>query len=102
MTQPVYLPTPTQIGDTAVTGRAVPLPAVPSIEGNEFAVLTNGWEAMDPIADRIASRLKGAGARAVHIIARPRTGIGAARPEVDTFIDDVAAKVAGAVTGLGN
>ena len=98
----MYLPTPTQVGSGSISKRSWPLPAIPQIDGNNFAILTNGWEAMMPLADHMSRRLKAAGAVDVYIIGRDRTGSGANRPENDVFLDDLAGKVVGAVAGLGN
>jgi hypothetical protein len=98
MTTRVYSPRP---GAAAAT-RGVPLPPVPAIEGNSFAILTNGWQGMLTLADHLARRLKDSGANDVFIVDRPDLGIGAVRPETDEFLDDLASKVAGAISGLGN
>ena len=98
----VYLPTPTQLGSGSIAARAWPLPPMPAVAGNAFAILTNGWEAMVPLAEHVSNRLKAAGASEVYVIGRDRTGSGANRPENDVFLDALAGKVAGALAGLGN
>jgi hypothetical protein len=102
MTTTVYLPrlaAPTSGMDSA---RAVPLPGIPPIAGNNFAVLTNGWQGWYVLADHLAKRLKDAGAADVLIVERERISNGAMRPENDEFLDGLATKVAGAIAGLGN
>jgi molybdopterin-guanine dinucleotide biosynthesis protein A len=91
-----------RFGRDAAGVRAAPLPPVPKIAGNNFAILTNGWESMTPLSEHMSRRLKAAGAREVFVVERERMGSGASRPEVDTFLDTLSDKIAGAITGLGN
>ena len=88
--------------DVDLPANAGARPRIPTIAGNAFAILTNGWEAMGPLSEHLSRRLKEAGATDVYVISRDRTGSGATRPENDVFLDALAGKVAGALAGLGN
>jgi hypothetical protein len=92
----VYLPIATRL-----PAREPPPPAATqlpfSIAGKAFAVLDNGWKAMDGLTSAVTSRLFELGARDVVRLRVPTGG-----PSPSAFLDEIAAKVAGAVCGLGN
>jgi hypothetical protein len=101
-TTTVYLPHLASEDQKTGSSRAVPLPEIPPIAGNGFAILTNGWTGWYVLSDHLAKRLKDAGARDVFVVEREQISNGAMRPDDDQFLDDLAAKVSGAIAGLGN
>jgi hypothetical protein len=92
MSQSVYLPTATSF-DVLETPRN----RVESVAGHSFAVLDNGWACMGELSRQLEEQLIAAGATSVHHFRTP-TG----RPCESDYLDEIAAKVAGAITGLGN
>lgn len=92
MARTVFLPTPTRF-DILET----PQHRLTSVGGHAFAVLNNGWACMDELSAQLETQLRGAGATDVLHVRTPHS-----QPSADQLLDDVAAKVAGAITGLGN
>lgn len=92
MSQQVFLPTPVQF-DVLET----PLHRLTEIDGQTFAVLNNGWACMNELTLLLESELQRHGAAEVHHYRTPH-----AQPSPDEYIDEIASKVAGAITGLGN
>ena len=92
MARTVILPTPTRY-DVLET----PQHRLDGINGHAFAVLNNGWACMDELSRQLEDQLRAAGARDVLHVRTPHS-----QPSADQLLDDVAAKVAGAITGLGN
>lgn len=92
MKQQVFLPTPTRY-DVLDT----PIHRLESVSGQAFAVMNNGWACMNELSLLIEQELVGAGATSVRHVRTPHS-----QPSEDQLLDDVAAVVAGAITGLGN
>jgi hypothetical protein len=65
--------------------------------GESIAVLNNGWACMDELSLLIEDELVAAGASRVLHFHTPH-----GQPSPDEFLDEIAASVAGAITGLGN
>jgi hypothetical protein len=92
MTTTVFLPVPTQF-DVLTT----PLHRLDAVKGNAFAILNNGWACMDELTIQLENQLRAAGATDIFHFRTPH-----AQPSADEYLDDIASKVAGAITGLGN
>lgn len=92
MGRTVVLPTPTRY-DVLET----PQHRLTNVSGHAFAVLNNGWACMDELSRQLERQLRGAGVTDVLHVRTPHS-----QPSEDQLLDDVAAKVAGAITGLGN
>lgn len=92
MSRTVILPTPTRF-DVLET----PQHRLTSVSGHAFAVLNNGWACMDELSKQLEQQLRTSGVTDVHHVRTPHS-----QPSEDQLLDDVAAKVAGAITGLGN
>lgn len=90
--QSVYLPTPVRF-DVLDT----PQHRLETIDGHTFAVLNNGWACMNELTVMLEDELLGHGATHVHHYRTPH-----AQPSPDDYLDEIASKVAGAITGLGN
>jgi len=88
----VFLPTPGRY-DLLET----PKNRLAGIAGHPFAVLNNGWACMDELTVFLEKELRAAGATEVHQHRTPH-----AMPTPPEYIGEIAAKVAGAITGLGN
>lgn len=88
----IVLPTPTRF-DVLET----PQHRLTSVSGHAFAVLNNGWACMDELSRQLDQELRSFGAVDVVHVRTPHS-----QPSEDQLLDDVAAKVAGAITGLGN
>ena len=88
----IYLPTP-----VGFARAKLPRPHLASIVGQDFALLNNGWKCMDEITANLEALLMSKGARSVQ-----HFRISQREPIPDAFLDEIAAKVTGAVTGLGN
>ena len=92
MTQTLYLPTPV-VSDVLET----PPHRLADINGETFAVLNNGWACMNELTLLLESELRDQGVADVQHFPTPH-----AQPSPDGYIDEIAAKVSGAITGLGN
>lgn len=92
MPKSVFLPTPTRY-DVLDT----PLHRLDSVDGQAFAVLNNGWACMDELSRQLEGELLGRGAVSVRHVRTPHS-----QPSESQLLDEVAAVVAGAITGLGN
>jgi hypothetical protein len=68
-----------------------------NVRGNAFAILNNGWACMDELTVQLENQLRAAGATEVFHFRTPH-----AQPSPDQYLDEIASKVAGAITGLGN
>lgn len=88
----VFLPTPSRYAVMET-----PKSRLPGVAGHAFAVLNNGWACMDELTVFLEKELRAAGATEVHHHRTPH-----AMPTPDEYIGEIAAKVAGAITGLGN
>jgi hypothetical protein len=70
----------------------------PSISGRPVAILRNGWHSWDRLSAHLDRRVRDSyGASEVWLYDVPKTA--APPPE---FFDEIASKVAGAITGFGN
>lgn len=69
----------------------------PEIAGGTFAILDNGWDVMEELTAAMTAELYDRGA--AEVIRYPVFVGGPVEPE---FLDEIAAKVAGAICGLGN
>jgi hypothetical protein len=92
MATSMYLPTPVRF-DVLDT----PLHRLETINGQTFAVLNNGWACMNELTLLLEHELTSRGATEVHHFRTPH-----AQPSPDDYLDEIASKVAGAITGLGN
>ena len=92
MKSTVFLPTPSRFDVLEQ-----PPQRLASAEGKAFALLNNGWACMDELTEFLEVQLREAGATAVYHYRTPH-----AMPSPEEFLDEIAAKVAGAITGLGN
>ena len=92
MRQQAYLPVPTRYDHLAT-----PLNRLRDVEGKAFAVLNNGWACMDELTLYLEEELRRAGASDVYHFKTPH-----AMPSPQEHLDEIASKVAGAITGLGN
>lgn len=92
MAQTVYLPTPSRF-DVLET----PMTRLAGVAGVAFAVLNNGWACMDELTLLLEKELRDGGAKDVLHFRTPH-----AQPSPDVYLDEIASKVAGAITGLGN
>lgn len=95
-----YLPKPTRHVVPSVNEgpQRVPVPRQPPpIAGKAFAILDNGWDVMDELTAALTERLEHLGASEVL-----RIPVFVGGPVEPDFLDEIAAKVAGAVCGLGN
>jgi hypothetical protein len=90
--QPVYLPTPSRF-DVLET----PMNRLVGIAGEAFAVLNNGWACMNELTVLLEKELRDAGAKDTLHFRTPH-----AQPSPDDYLGEIASKVSGAITGLGN
>ena len=75
-----------------------------AIEGNAFAVLRNGWKAMDVLSRALRAHLLSLGATEVYdyVIAEGNHKGGAVQQAPPDLLDSIATRCAGAVSGLGH
>lgn len=72
-------------------------PPLPMLRGCVMAVLNNGWACMEELTQYLEEELRDRGAVDVVHVKTPHS-----QPTPREHIGDIAAKVAGAITGLGN
>jgi hypothetical protein len=88
----MYLPTP--VRHDVLEGEPVRLS---SLAGQRIAILNNGWDCMDELTQLLEERLMEEGVSEILHVRTPH-----AQPLPKDHIGEIAAKVAGAITGLGN
>jgi hypothetical protein len=87
-----YLPTPVAFDRPKVTLRRLS-----AVEGEVFGVVNNGWNAMNQLAEFIDHELQARGATSVLHFRTPM-----AQRSPTGYMGEISAKIAGAITGLGN
>jgi hypothetical protein len=98
----VFTPVATSFDRVSLVGVAAP--ALPSIEGNAFAVLRNGWKAMEVLSGTIREQLLSLGAEDVHdfVISEGGHDGGAVQQAPAEVLEAIASECAGAISGLGH
>ena len=100
----VFTPVATSFDRVSFAGMTMAAPAFSSIEGNTFAVLRNGWKAMEVLSGTIRDQLLSLGAKDVHdyVIAEGGHDGGAVQQAPPEVLEAIASQCAGAVSGLGH